>query len=159
MDLEQLLEAAGDMPVNELRHHGVKGMHWGVREGHPDGGEKPSSDEVRAARARVHASVKTLNAHGQALILAKTDAERQQHYAAIQKISKNVQKSGDLEKATSRSTRRAKVIGGVAGSLVLTPGLGTAAGVATAHATQKLAAMHAKSVVDSYANSKIDDYA
>ena len=107
----------------------------------------------------MHAQVKTLNAHGQALILAKNDAERQQHYNAIQKISRQVQKSGDLEKATSRSTRRAKVIGGIAGSVVLTPGLGTAAGVGVAHATQKLAAMHAKSVVDSYANSKIGDYA
>ena len=160
MDLGEFLESAADVTPNELAHHGVKGMHWGVREGHPDGGDKPSSDEVRAARLRVHSSIKTLNQHGQALILAKNDKERQQHYDAIQRISKKVQASGDLEKATSRSTRRAKVIGGIVGG-VATAGIpvGIGAGVAVAHASQKLAAMHAKSVVNSYANSKIEDYA
>jgi hypothetical protein len=150
MELEEFLEHAGEMTVEELEHHGVKGMHWGVH-------RSVSTSDIHAARVRHAERVSKLDAHAVALSLEKTKAGKQKHLDAIHKLAKEARTSGDIEKA-HRNTTAALVGAGLAGSLVATPGVGTAAGLAGAHIVRKASENSSKALVDKYEKSTLKDY-
>jgi len=152
MELDTFLEHVGDVNADELYHHGVKGMKWGVhRSGHV------SSTEIRAARERHYGRVDALHAHAAALSVAKSTAEKQRHLNEIHKIAKEARTSGDIEKA-HRMTVANKVASGVIGSVVATPGIGTAAGLAGAHIYNQAHAKQSRAEVNAYENSTLKDY-
>ena len=150
MNLEEFLSNAGEATIDELMHHGVKGMHWGVH-------RAVSTSEIHAARVRHAGRLSTLDAHATALSLAKTKGEKQKHLDAIHALAREARTSGDIEKA-HRNTTGALIGAGLAGSIVATPGVGTAAGLAGAHLVRKAGENADKSLVDRYEKSTLKDY-
>jgi hypothetical protein len=64
MELDEFLVGVGDLTADELFHHGVKGMHWGVRKDRSSGsvGERPPSDHAKLKKAAKIGGVVVLTA-------------------------------------------------------------------------------------------------
>jgi hypothetical protein len=98
-----------------------------------------------------------IDAHARALTNAPNKAEKQKHLNEIHRLAKEARTSGDIEKA-HRLTTQDKVISGIAGSLVATPGVGTAAGIGGAKLFNMSVANQHHKLVNIYENSKLEDY-
>jgi hypothetical protein len=89
-----ILGEDGKPPLNELVHHGVKGMHWGSRKSGTES-SKPTAAEIHGARARHNNRIVALDEKAHRLSLAKTDTEKRALLKDIHSISKEGLDSGD----------------------------------------------------------------
>lgn len=134
---------AGELYVNSLAHHGVKGMHWGE---HKAGSESYSSihertQAIHKARADHAERMAKIDDHVHKATIAKSPAEAKKHIEAINKLAQDPQAQKELD-IGGRTTLGEKIAAGLIGSVVATPGIGTGAGVG---AGQLAAAAHRKS--------------
>lgn len=149
-----ILGEEGKPSLDELAHHGVKGMRWGQ---HKSSGESstssssaphPTSADIHGARQRHNARIAALHEKSVRLSMAKTPVEKAAILKDIHAISKEGLSSGDHVLA-GKVTKGEKIV-----SNVLVPVVGGRV------AKKSLAkqAMSGEDMLKAYNRSKISDY-
>lgn len=77
-----------------LSHHGIKGMHWGVRR---------TAEEIKTARERHNNRMSKLDTEATRLSLAKSTAQKKKILNDIHNLAKEAQKSGDVDVAAMKT--------------------------------------------------------
>lgn len=95
MELADFLADVEVMTVDELMHHGVKGMHWGVRKDRSSGGsgEQSSSDHAKLKKAAKIGGVVLV-----AAVVIAGSVYLAKHPELLQKVIDSGHKAGDVKK-------------------------------------------------------------
>lgn len=95
MKLAEFLADVEDLTVDELMHHGVKGMHWGIRKDRSSGGsgESASSDHAKLKKAAKIGGVVLITA---AVIAGAVYLSK--HPELLQKAVGSEHKAGNVKK-------------------------------------------------------------
>lgn len=115
---DMAMSDAGAQAVNELMHHGVKGMKWGVRK------DKPSSSDITLARAKQNSRAAAANKAFAKSVTSRDKATRTQAKKDHQQLNQVFLDHPDRVTAL-RMTRGEKIVLGLIA--VGIPGVGTAA--------------------------------
>lgn len=126
--------------LDELVHHGVKGMKWGQH--------KLKGSDITSARDRHNDRMNRLDHEANRLSFAKTSSEKQK---SLNKIHSIASEKGAHEDAAAAShlTRGEKI-----STAILRGGLATA----VASRNMKKQGESAHELLDTYKNSKLSDY-
>lgn len=120
--------------LEELAHHGVKGMKWGQ---HKAPGSKPSTEQIKDARVRQFSRLANVNAQAHKLNLA-TGKQKDVEAKKYVKLHNDFQTNKDAAVA-ARMTKGEK-----AANLILAGPFGAIAIAANAHSVKKLESIQKK---------------
>jgi hypothetical protein len=136
--------------LDELAHHGVKGMKWGSRRGKSESvsSAKPNGSEIHAARARHNDRMDRLETEGARLSFAKSASDKQRVLNGIHAIANEKGAHEDANVAT-RLTRGEKIA-----NTIVSGGLSTA----VASRSMKKQGREAHDMLNAYKNSTVSDY-
>lgn len=110
-------------PAEALKHHGVKGMHWGHHTTHPGGDssakskKKVTSDDIYNARDRQDARLRRLQEFSDKHTLATNKKGRDEAERMIKKIGDELVNGPDA-KLAAKSTTGEKWMKGVGWGLI-----------------------------------------